>query len=203
MENENTQPNPTPNGTDGKNIISTITNFVKSNTRLVLIAVAILAVAIILIAIISNAVGGPKQAVKNYISAMNKMNSNKILSTMDSKAAIAYYACYSESSNFSEEDFKKAYKEVKNSDIKDFKETFKNTLDSSLNLLKDSDYSYKLLDIKGVEKLDNCKDLYNVEAKVRIRYKDDDGDKQDITNTIKLIVYKNKVVTVDLKSLMD
>lgn len=203
MENENTQQNPTPNGTGSKNIISTITNFVKSNTRLVLIAVAILLVAIILIAVISNAVGGPKQAVKNYISAMNKMNSDKILSTMDIKASIAYYACYAKSSNFTEKDFKKAYKEVKTSDVKDFKETFKNTLDSSLDLLKDSDYSYKLLEIKEIGKLDGCKNLYNVEAKIRIRYKDDDGDKQDITNTINLIVYKNKVVTVDLNSLMD
>ncbi|MCI8655794.1 MAG: hypothetical protein HFJ48_08090 [Clostridia bacterium] len=206
MENENVQPNQTPNssnGSNGNNIFSTITNFVKSNTRLVLIAVAILLVLIILIAIISNVAGGPKQAVKNYVSAMNKMDANKILSTMDVKASIAYYTCYAQSSDFDESDFKKEYKKVKNSDVKDFKESFTSTLDRTLDVLKDNDYSYKLISIKDVEEFKNCKNLYNVEAKIRMRYKDDDGDKQDITNTINLIVYKNKIVSVDLSSLLD
>lgn len=203
MENENTQPNQAPNGSNGKGIISTITNFVKSNTRLIVIAVAILIALILLIAIISNATSGPKQAVKNYISAMNKMSADKMLSSMDIKASIAYYTCYSRASDFSETEFKKEYKKVKNSDVKDFKESFKSTISSSLEALKDGDYSYKLLEIKEVEKLENCKNLYNVEAKVRIKYKDEDGDKQDITNTINLIVYKNKIVTVDLNSLVD
>ena len=187
MENENVQPNQTPNGSNGNNIVSTITNFVKSNTKLV-IAVAVILAVIILIAVISNVTGGPKQAAKNYISAMNKMNADKILSTMDVKASIAYFACYSNSS-FTEEDFKKAYKEVSNSDVKDFKETFKKTLDSTLELMKEYDYSYKLLEIKDVEESKNCKDLYKVEAKVRITYKDDDGDKQDVTSTISLISF--------------
>ena len=91
----------------------------------------------------------------------------------------------------------------KNSDVKDFKESFKDTMEGSLEALKEGDYSYKLLEIKEVEKLENCKNLYNVEAKVRMKYKDEDGDKQDITNTINLIVYKNKIVTVDLNSLLD
>ncbi|MCI8700355.1 MAG: hypothetical protein HFJ47_03315 [Clostridia bacterium] len=203
MENENVQPNQTPNGSNGNNIVSTITNFVKSNTKLVIIAVAILLAVIILISVISNVTGGPKQATKNYISAMNKMNADKILSTMDIKASIAYIACYSSSSNFSEEDFKKAYKEVSNSDVKEFKKAFKETLDSTLDTIKEYNYSYKLLEIKDVEESKNCKDLYKVEAKVRITYKDDDGDKQDITSTINLIAYKNKIVTVDMSSLMD
>ena len=107
MENENTQPNQAPNGLNGKGILSTITNFVKSNTRLVIIAVAIVIALILLIAIISNATSGPKQAVKNYISAMNKMSADKMLSSMDIKASIAYYTCYSRSSDFSETEFKK------------------------------------------------------------------------------------------------
>lgn len=202
MENENEQPNQTPNGSNGNNIVSTITNFVKSNTKLVIIAVAILLAVIILIAVISNVTGGPKQAAKNYISAMNKMDADKILSTMDVKASIAYFTCYSNSS-FTEKDFQKAYKAVSNSDIKDFKESFKKTLDSSLEAMKEYDYSYKLLEIKDVEESENCKDLYKVEAKVRITYKDDDGDKQDVTSTISLIAYKNKIVTVDMSSLLD
>lgn len=203
MENENTQPNQAPNGSNGKGILSTITNFVKSNTRLVIIAVAIVIALILLIAIISNSTSGPKQAVKNYISAMNKMSADKMLSSMDIKASIAYYTCYSRSSDFSETEFKKEYKKIKNSDVKDFKESFKDTMEGSLEVLKEGDYSYKLLEIKEVEKLENCKNLYNVEAKVRMKYKDEDGDKQDITNTINLIVYKNKIVTVDLNSLLD
>lgn len=201
MENE--QPNQTPNGSNGNNIVSTITNFVKSNTKLVLIAIAILVAVIILIAVISNVTGGPKQAVKNYISAMNSLKSDKILSTMDPKAAIAYYTCYSSSADFSEKDFNKAYKDVSNSDVKDFKEAFKDTLDSTLDAIKDYDYSYKLVEIKEIKEFENCKNLYTVEAKMRITYKDDDGDKQDITNTINLIVYKNKVVTVDMSGLFD
>ena len=126
-----------------------------------------------------------------------------MLSSMDIKASIAYYTCYSRSSDFSETEFKKEYKKIKNSDIKDFKESFKDTMEGSLEVLKEGDYSYKLLEIKEVEKLENCKNLYNVEAKVRMKYKDEDGDKQDITNTINLIVYKNKIVTVDLNSLLD
>lgn len=205
MENENAQPNQTPNGSNGKinEIFSTITNFIKSNTKTVLIVAAVVIVLILLIAIISNASSGPKQAVKNYISAMNKMSADKILSTMDVKASIAYYTCYSRATDFSETEFKKEYKKVKNSDVKDFKESFKDTMSSSLEALKEGDYSLKLLEIKEVEKLENCKNLYNVEAKMRIKYKDEDGDKQDITNTITLIVYKNKVVSVDFNSLLD
>lgn len=203
MENENTQPNQTPNGSNGNGIVSTITNFVKSNTKLVLIAVAVIVVLILLIAIISNATSGPKQAVKNYISAMNKLNSDKIVSSMDIKATLAYTVCYGRSTDFSESEFKKEYKKIKNSDAEDLKESTKETLDDAIKLLKDKKFSVKLIDIKNVEKLENCKNLYTVEAKVRVNYNDEDGDKQDITNTINLIVYKNKVVTADLNALLD
>ena len=189
----------------GEGFFKKIINWVKSHTKLLAIIVAVIVVAIIAIVIVTSLIGSPKKAVKKYISAYSSMNGNKIVAAMDIKGAYAYKKSSSSSyfsSSLDGSKFKDAYNDVSKDDVKDLKEDLIDSFkDLKKEAKKENALSIKLIRIKDTEKVEDCDDLYTVTAKVRISFKDDDGDKQDVAQTMKFYVYKNKVVASDFSGL--
>lgn len=164
------------------------------------IALAIIVVIIILVAALG---GGPKKAVKNFISGMNSRNASKILNSVDFVGMSAWGYSYNvnkfSKDDYKEfvEDYKDAIDEMDKDDLKEAKEYLKETIEESFDEIKDEYKSYKMKieRFKDVEKLG--KDLYSVGAKVSIKAnpKDkDETDEIDKSETVTFIVYKNKVV---------
>ena len=174
-----------------KNVLATIIAWVKSHVKLVAIIAAVIIVAIIVISFIT---GGPKRAVKSYISAMNKGDLDKLVKTMDLKAAMAWDECDGE-----EDDFKDAYDDIDedDDDVKEQLESAEEGLEYLLDSIDDNydKYSIKVKKIKDVEKLDSG--LYKVKAQIETKTEDKDGDEDEKTNTTTFIVYNNKVVTME------
>lgn len=178
-----------------KNFFVKIFDWVKGHIG---ITVGVIVAIIAVIVCLSLFTGGPKKAVKKYIKAMNKMNTEKVIKCMDFAGAEAWSWKYDED-DFSEEDydeFIKNYKDVDEEDIKDSKKYLKKSLNSGFEDMKDDYKKYKITleEIKSVKKLG--KDLYCVKAKITIFAKpnDKDEDEIDMTDTESFIVYKNKII---------
>ena len=178
-----------------KNFFVKIFDWVKGHIGITVgIVVAIIAVIVCL----SVFTGGPKKAVKRYIKAMNKMNTEKVIKCMDFAGSEAWGWKYDED-DFSEEDydeFMKDYKEVDEEEIKDEKKYLKKSLNSGFDDIKEDYKKYKMTleEIKSVKKLG--KDLYCVKAKITLFAKPEDKDEDEIdkTDTASFIVYKNKLI---------
>lgn len=217
MENENVQQNETTNQTASQTANQTtsqatnqvkdggsskIINWIKSHLKLIIILIAIIIVALIAFTLISKLTQNPEQAVKNYISAVNKMDAEKIISATDIKGALAYEKCSGLLSSSDIKEFEEKYKDLDSDDIKNRKDSLKASIEYYSSSTEEKDYSIKLIRIKDMQESEDCKGLYTVNAKVRIKYNDEDGDKQDIAKSVKFMVYKNKVININLYSLL-
>ena len=175
---------------------SGLVEWIKSNTKLVAIIAAVIAIIAVLGIVISNVTGSPEKAIKGYLSALSNGDAKKLEKNMDIKGVLAYSDSYSYWSGIDADKFLKAYDKVEKDDIKDAKEN----LEELINLIREDkkDYNVKLLEIKNQEEVKGIDNMYKVEIKARIKYKDSDGDKQDKTDTFKFIIYKNKVIYTTL-----
>ncbi len=161
------------------------------------IALGVIVVIIILVALLG---GGPKKAVKGFISGMNKQNASKILKNIDFAGMSAWGYSYDED-DFSKDDydnFIEDYKEIDKDEIKEEKEYIEENMEDSFDDMKDEYKSYKIKieKFKDVEKLG--KDLYAVDAKISVEAKPkdkDETDEIDESDTVTFIVYKNKLIS--------
>lgn len=164
------------------------------------IAIAVILIIIVLVATLG---GGPKKAVKKYVSGMNKKNASKIIDSMDFIGTEAWSYKY-KADDFSKDDYeeftdkyKELLKEYDKDDIKDAKKSLKKTLDKGFDDIEEDYKSYKVKveNFKSVKKLG--KDLYAVKAKVSIvaKPKDKDDDELDESDITTFIVYKNKIIS--------
>lgn len=165
------------------------------------IALAIIVVIIILVAALG---GGPKKAVKNFISGMNSRNASKILNSVDFVGMSVWEYSYDED-DFSKDDYKEfleeykdAVKDMDKEDLKDAEEYMEETMQDSFDEIKDEykSYKFKIEKFKDVEKLG--KDLYAVDAKVSVTAnpKDkDETDEIDKSETVTFVIYKNKLIS--------
>ncbi len=157
------------------------------------------AVIIVLALVISSLIGGPKKAVKKYVSAINSKNAKKITKCIDYAGVKAWGYKYN-ANDFDKDDYKEfveAYKDVDKDDIKDYKETSQEYMDDTMDELKDEYKSFKatVKEFKSVKKLG--KDLYLVKARIHLKAvpKDKDEDTIDESETTTFVVYKNKLIT--------
>ena len=171
---------------------SGIVEWIKSNTKLVAIIAAVIAIIAVLGVIISNVTGSPEKAIKGYLSALSSGNAKNLEKNLDIKGILAYSDSYSYWSGIDADKFLKAYDKVEKDDVKKAKENLEELIDQIREDKKD--YSVKLLEVKNQEDVKGIDNMYKVEIKARIKYKDSDGDKQDKTDTFKFIIYKNKVI---------
>ena len=168
-----------------KEMCDKVVAFCKGNVKVVGAIAAVVVVAIVALLIFG---GGPKKAVKGFISGMNKANSKKVLKYYDAKGAIAWEKCDGKA-----EDFKDAYDDVDSDDAEQAEEYIEKMVDR----LGDYDkYSAKVEKITKVEKQKGCSGLYKVKAKVKTKIKDDDDEKEN-SETVTFIVYKGKVISFD------
>lgn len=161
------------------------------------IAVAVVAIIIILALVLG---GGPKKAVKGFISGMNSKNASKILKNIDFAGVSAWGYSYDED-DFTEEDYNsfiKDYKDVDKDKIKDKTKYMKDSIEDSFDDMDDEYKSYKIKveKFKDVEKLG--KDLYAVDAKISVEAKPkdkDETDEIDESEVVTFILYKNKLIS--------
>ena len=162
------------------------------------IALAVIVVIIIIVSLI----GGPKKAVKKYVSGMNSQNAKKVVKSVDLIGSAAWGYYYDED-DFDEDDYEdfiddyEDYKDDYADEIEDQMDDMIDTMDDTFDDIDDEYKSYKIKieEFKKVEKLG--KDLYAVKAKVSVKAKpeDKDDDEIDESSTMTFIVYKNKVIS--------
>ena len=170
------------------------------------IAAIVLAVIVIAIVLVSVLGGGPKKAVKEYVSGMNSGNAKKVVKSMDLIGSAAWGWSYDEE-DFSEEDYDdfiedyEEYEDEYKDEMEDQMDEMLDGMDDSFDEIDDEYKSYKMKieKFKEVEKLG--KDLYAVEAKISMQAKPkdkDETDEIDESETITFVVYKNKVISAGL-----
>lgn len=164
------------------------------------IALAVVVLIIILVAVLG---GGPKKAVKGFVSGMNSRNASKILKSVD-LAGMSAWGYYYDEDDFSKddyndfiEDYKDIVDEMDKDDLKEKKEYLKEIMEESFDEIKDEYKSYKIKieKFKDVEKLG--KDLYAVDVKISMQAKPKDKNETkeiDESEVVTFVVYKNKVV---------
>ncbi len=171
-----------------KNVLTTALEWVKGHLKIIVPVAVALVVVVFAIGFLT---GGPKRAVKKYVSAINSRNASKLVKSVDVIGAQAWVKCQGE-----EDDFKDAYDEVKDDededDLKDEREESAKDMFDNFDDNYDS-YKMKIVKFKGTKKLK--KDLYEVKVQIETKTKDKDGDKDEDTDTVKFIVYKNKVIS--------
>lgn len=161
------------------------------------IALAVIVVIIILASVLG---GGPKKAVKNFISGMNSKNASKIVKNIDF-AGMSAWGYYYDAEDFSKDDYKEFiadYKDVDKDEVKEATKDLKETMEDSFDDVDDEYKSFKIKieKFKDVEELG--KDLFAVDAKISTVAKPKDKDETneiDETETVTFIVYKNKIIS--------
>ena len=163
------------------------------------IALAVIVVLIILVSVLG---GGPKKAVKKYISGMNSQNAKKVVKSIDYVGTAAWGWSYDED-DFSKEDYEDFVEEYEEY-AEEYKDKVEDELDDMMDSMKDSfddiddeykSYKIKVEDFKKVEKLG--KDLYAVKAKISVKAKPEDkeDDEIDESEVMTFVVYKNKIIS--------
>ncbi len=164
----------------------------------------VLAVIILIIILVSVLGGGPKKAVKNYVSAINKSNVSKTIKSMDLRGMYAWRNTSFKLKDFSDEDYDKfieEYEDVDDSILEMAEASQEKSMEKVFDNIKDEYKSYKVKveKIKSSKKLG--KDLYLVKAKVSIVAKPEDEEEHeeiDSASITDFIVYKNKIISTDL-----
>ena len=172
-----------------KDVLAKAIAWVKSHAKVVAIVAVVVVVALLLIGFIT---GGPKRAVKSYVSAMNKADAEIIMKTMDVKGTLAWQECDGD-----EDEFLDAYEDIDDDDVEEYEEMAQEAMESMCDSIEDDykKYSVKVKKIKKVEKL--AKGLYSVKAQIEMKTvtNDEDEDEEDETETVEFIVYKNKIIS--------
>ena len=166
------------------------------------IAVAVIVVIILAIALLG---GGPKKAVKKYVSGMNSRNAKKVINSVDPVGSAVWGWNYSVK-DFDKDDYKDFVEEYQEylEENEDFLEEYKDQLDEKIGDMEDNfddiddeykSYKMKIEEFKKVEKLG--KNLYAVKAKISMKAKprDKDEDEVDEAETLTFVVYKNKIIS--------
>lgn len=163
----------------------------------------VVAVVILAIVLISVFGGGPKKAVKKYVSGMNGKNAKKVVKSVDLVGTAAWMSVYPDVKEFEEEDYEEFiekyedYKEEYEEDMDDKIDDMIENMDDNFDDMEDDYKSYKIKveEFKKVEKLG--KDLYLVKAKVSVKAKPDDKDDDEIDESeiVEFVVYKNKIIS--------
>ena len=165
-------------------------------------AVAAIILVVVLISVFG---GGPKKAVKKYISGMNSRNAKKVISSVDPVGTAVWGWNYSVK-DFDEDDYEEFVEEYEEylEENEDFLEEYKDEMDSMIDDMEDEfddvddeykSYKMKIDEFKKVEKLG--KNLYAVKAKISIKAKpqDKEDDEIDEAETMTFVVYKNKIIS--------
>lgn len=169
------------------------------------IAAIVLAVIVVIILAVSLLGGGPKKAVKKFISGMSSGNVKKMYKAVDPVGTSAWGWQY-DVDDFDDDDYEEfieTYEEYEE-EMKDELEEYEEQMEEAIEEMEDyyddfadeyKSYKVKVEDFKKVEKLG--KNLYVVKAKVSTyaKPKDKDEDEIDESEVMTFVVYKNKIIS--------
>lgn len=182
------------------NFISKALVWIKSHIAITAAIAVAIVVVIVLICVFAG--GGPKGAVKGFVSGMNKKNAAKVIDNMDFAGSAAWSYLY-DVDDFSDDDydeFIENYEDIDKDEIKDQEDEAKSTLEDGFDTIDENYKSYKFTidEFKSSEEI--AKDLYAVEAKVSIKAvpEDEDEDEIDSSDIMTFVVYKDKVIYSDI-----
>lgn len=169
------------------------------------IAAIVLAVIVVIILAVSLLGGGPKKAVKKYVSGLSTGNAKKILKSVDPIGSAVWGWAYDED-DFDKEDYENFVEEYEEyaEESAEYLEEYEDKMEDMIDEMEDEyddymndykSYKVKIEEFKKVEKLG--KDLYVVKAKISEKAvpKDKDEDEIDESDVQTFVVYKNKIIS--------
>lgn len=169
------------------------------------IAAIVLAVIVVIILAVSLLGGGPKKAVKKYVSGMSTGNAKKIFDSIDPIGSAVWGYTYDED-DFDEDDYEdfieeyEEYAEEYADELEEYEDEMKDMIDEMEDEFDDEmndykSYKVKVEEFKDVEKIG--KNLYVVKAKISYNAvpKDKDEDEIDESDVETFVVYKNKIIS--------
>jgi len=184
--------------------MSKVKEFIGKNKIFIAIVVVLLIVAIVIAAVtISKKVSEKKEreaienTINSYMESFNSLDGDKMLETIDSKAAYAWSQCEGTESE-KESGFKKAYDETSDDNIK----TYENNLKSELKMLSTmynkylDYYKVELVEIKDITKVKDTEGLIKVKAKTKTTFSYQSKETTDDSDVI-FYLYNGKIVTMD------
>lgn len=168
----------------------------KNKTKLIIgISIIIVIAIVVLVIIFTNNLPEKKaeKIVKEYVSAMDDKNIEKMLKNFD----IRKFEIYSnvDSQNFDEEyeELSNAYNSLTEEEKKIYEEESKNydnqVKEAFENMLEEIE-EIKIIDIE-VEKVENSEKLYNVITKEEVKYKENDQIATSEQNSLYTILKEN------------
>lgn len=173
---------------------------IKKYLPIIGVVAGVLLFIIILVSVLG---GGPKKAVKKYISGISSGNVKKMYKAVD-PIGTAVWMGYDEE-DFGKSDYKdfleeyEEYKEEFEENIEEYEEEVEEMIEEMEDSYDDftddyKSYKVKIDKFKKVEKIG--KGLYVVKAKVSTvaKPKDKDDDEIDESETMTFVVYKNKII---------
>ena len=171
--------------------------------KIIIGIVALIAVILIIVGIVNVVRPTPEKTVKNFLKGLDSKKASKVVDSMDFIGMYAYSQCDGDY-----EDFVDTYNDLKEDaeddedDYKDAIDDFKDTLEEAF---EDMDtLNVEIKKIKSAKKVKDAKNLYKVNAQVKIEVKEDEDDKTERdTSTYDFYVYKKSgnyyVVGIDTK----
>lgn len=157
------------------------------NTKL--IGIVAVAIVVILLAFFMFFTRSAKSTVKDYIKAFNKSNAGKVVALMDFEGVSAFESNSKDLSKF-DESYEEMIKKVKELDkdqkkqYDELKDTTKETIQASLDLLKEEKMKYSVSNIK-TEKVDGSKKLTKVTCTIKVKYNDEEVERDVTFYTVK------------------
>lgn len=157
------------------------------NTKL--IGIVAVAIVVILLAFFMFFTRSAKSTVKDYIKAFNKSNAGKVVALMDFEGVSAFESNSKDLSKF-DESYEEMIKKVKELDkdqkkqYDEIKDTTKETIQASLDLLKEAKMKYSVSNIK-TEKVDGSKKLTKVTCTIKVKYNDEEIERDVTFYTVK------------------
>lgn len=105
--------------------------------------------------------------VKDYISGINSFDTEKILKTIDLKAAYAYEQVQGDLSKFNE-----TYKSAKDEDVKNFEADLKSELDVTEGFYKDTLDSFKMefVEVENISEVPEVEGMYKAKVKETLNF---------------------------------
>ncbi len=164
-----------------------------NNNKKIITGISILVVAIVLIICIVVAVRPtPEKTAKKFLQYLDKGKFSKAFDLVDVVGAGAWANCNGDYEDFNDyyDDYSDKYEDD------DMKDKLDDMIDSTVEGMEDSlgdaeKYGVEIKKIKKAKKVKDAKNLYKVEAKVKVEYQEDeDDDVERDTTTVDIYVFK-------------
>jgi len=171
--------------------------------KLIIAVVAIVAIIAVVAGIIFAVRQTPEKAVKTFLKNYENKKASKVVEQMDLVGLTAWVECDGDYEDFSDkyDKYKEKFEDLDDDEYEEQVESMKEELEDKF---EDIDkIKIEIKKIKSAKKVKDAKNLYKVNAKIKISITEDD-DTNKSTSTVDFYVYKKSgkfyIIGMDTKS---